>query len=730
MDDRQALQAADDRQGLQALDDDRQGLQAVSDDRQALQAADDDRQALQAADDDRQALQAGDDDRQALQAADAHTRIDPSTLVTVKNFFVSSRSPSLVQLGFFRDDSERLGDQLQLDPANYRYLKIDIPNPPFQIEKYQELVIQTTDIVWKDRETMIANTVEIEPFKGRHETPKIKDLDSSTCRRLASKDVFGPDYVRLIAEDPTILDRQKNLRYSLKKREIIIRACEQEHNAASKVDMSEKRIFDALFYAEGNRVKARHLLKEYVSSKYDSPYRLLTTGKKQTFMTADRFAKQLDPEAAEHARPEAIIIDALLSLAEGYNKEEIGTGHTLPKLPDIVERARLDFALPPSDAQTVVERLLKNRIVTAPIPDLISLEQTETRSFLRQIDGVPFYVEIQSVIRASKQYPDGEIADVLNLETGELQAMKITKVAGSELRKGYPGDGYLGKEFAILPIAPTTRRNYWLYKIAELERDGEAPDCDPGDAPATSALAGASSSAPSTCPDVGLMSFIKAEKTILAFATNVHERPKKDDNKAKIVELAIAKAAKILRRPGFVLDEQQKTAIRANFAYPLSVVTGPPGSGKTTITALTNWIASKVWPDAEQPILGVAYAGRAASVLQNAATLPDAPFTAMTIHRALGIGREADGLAAIRGRKGIDAPALIIDECSMLPVDLLAAVIENNNAEHIVLLGDVDQLPPVGAGNPFTDLIAKDRIAITRLEHNHPCLSLSGCLTW
>ena len=76
----------------------------------------------------------------------AHTRTDPSTLVTVKNFFVSSRTPSLVQLGFFRDDSERLGDQLQLDPTNYRYLKIDIPNPPFQIEKYQELVIQTTDI--------------------------------------------------------------------------------------------------------------------------------------------------------------------------------------------------------------------------------------------------------------------------------------------------------------------------------------------------------------------------------------------------------------------------------------------------------------------------------------------------------------------------------------------------------------------------------------------------------
>ena len=42
---------------------------------------------------------------------------------------------------------------------------------------------------------------------------------------------------------------------------------------------SEKRIFDALFYAEGNRVKSRWLLKEYVKLDYDSPYRLLTAGK-------------------------------------------------------------------------------------------------------------------------------------------------------------------------------------------------------------------------------------------------------------------------------------------------------------------------------------------------------------------------------------------------------------------------------------------------------------------
>ena len=630
----------------------------------------------------------------------APIRIDPRTQITVKDFYVKSRTSSLIRLGLGLDPSARVGDQFELDPANYRYLTIEIPDPPFQIEKYQTLIISTTGIVWKDRETLIANAVELEPFKGR-ETPKIKGLDSATCRRLET--VFGSDYVRKIANDPAILKTTKGAdRYSPLKHEIIADACEQEHKAASKVEMSEQRVFDALFYAEGNRVEARRLLKEYGKSKYDSPYRLLAAGQ-QTFLSADRFAKRLDPEAAERHRPEAIIIDALRSLAEGFNREEIGTGHTLPRLPDIIEQARLDFALSIADARGVVERLIKKGVVSAPIPDLTSSEQT-TAPILRQIDGVPFYVEVKSAIRVSEQDPDMKIADVLNLETGKLQLLIINTVLGSELRGKYLRDGYVGKSFAIRP--KPSGRNYKSYEIAELEIDTTAAPCP--------------EPSPTLLADVGLKALISAEKAILSFANNVHERPVSDDGKSKIVEYAIANAAKILGRPGFVLDKQQKAALKAIFTYRLSVVTGPPGSGKTTITALASWIASKIWKHAEQPILGVAFAGRAASTLQNAATLPKLPFNAMTIHRALGIGVAADGLTSLRGKDAVDAPVLIVDECSMIPVNLLASVIEKSDgAEHVVLLGDVDQLPPIGAGNPFADLIAKERVAVTRLKHNH-----------
>ena len=71
-----------------------------------------------------------------------------------------------------------------------------------------------------------------------------------------------------------------------------------------------------------------------------------------------------------------------------------------------------------------------------------------------------------------------------------------------------------------------------------------------------------------------------------------------------------------------------------------------------------------------------------------------------------------------RGRKTIDAPVLVVDESSMIPVDLLAAVVKHNSAEH-TFSRRCGPIAACRAGNPFADLIAKDRIAITRLEHNH-----------
>ena len=175
----------------------------------------------------------------------------------------------------------------------------------------------------------------------------------------------------------------------------------------------------------------------------------------------------------------------------------------------------------------------------------------------------------------------------------------------------------------------------------------------------------------------------------------------------------------MLALPNFVLDAQQALALQRIFENPLSIITGPPGSGKTTIIALASLAAAKFYSSEETPIFGVAFAGRAASMLQDTASTPSLEFQASTIHRALGLDADADGLDNPASTRTIEAPVLIIDECSMINSILLAAVLDKTDAEHVALLGDVDQLPPIGAGAPFADMIANGMVPVTRLERNY-----------
>lgn len=221
---------------------------------------------------------------------------------------------------------------------------------------------------------------------------------------------------------------------------------------------------------------------------------------------------------------------------------------------------------------------------------------------------------------------------------------------------------------------------------------------------------------------IGLTTLIEAEQRIATFTKDAAAIPGTEAPRPEtgtIVEQTIAKAATLLGRPGFVLDEQQSLALRRIFTNRLSIITGPPGSGKTAIAALANLVASKLYPDHPTSIYGVALAGRAASMLHDAASIRSLDFPAATIHRALGLDVDADGLDDPASQRTIDAPVLVIDESSMVNSILLARVLDETSAEHVVLLGDVDQLPPIGGGAPFADMIAAGLAPVTRLERNY-----------
>lgn len=160
--------------------------------------------------------------------------------------------------------------------------------------------------------------------------------------------------------------------------------------------------------------------------------------------------------------------------------------------------------------------------------------------------------------------------------------------------------------------------------------------------------------------------------------------------------------------PGSVhaLAPQQEEAIRTAVGHKVTVLTGGPGTGKTTtMRALLDLLDSK----------GGTYAlasptGRAAKRLAEATGRP-----AKTIHRLLefqpgvGFGRHEDN--------PLPVDMLVIDEASMLDLVLFNSLLKAVNVDsHLLLVGDIDQLPSVGAGDVLRDVIDSGVAAVVRLE--------------
>jgi len=158
-------------------------------------------------------------------------------------------------------------------------------------------------------------------------------------------------------------------------------------------------------------------------------------------------------------------------------------------------------------------------------------------------------------------------------------------------------------------------------------------------------------------------------------------------------------------RAGFDFAPEQTAAIVSALSNKVSVITGGPGTGKTTILrALCEILKAKKC----LPVLA-APTGRAAQRMTESAGVE-----AKTIHRLLGW---EDGHFAKGEYKPLDAKFVIIDEASMLDTHLAAAVAAAvPDGAHLVLVGDIDQLPSVGAGNVLKDVIASQKFSVARLS--------------
>lgn len=161
------------------------------------------------------------------------------------------------------------------------------------------------------------------------------------------------------------------------------------------------------------------------------------------------------------------------------------------------------------------------------------------------------------------------------------------------------------------------------------------------------------------------------------------------------------------RREAISLSDGQREALRQAALSRILIVTGGPGTGKTTLLrSLIGILKAK-----KQSVVLAAPTGRAAKRMMEA-TAEDA----RTLHRLLEFSPKSGGFLRHEGNP-IEADIIIIDECSMVDVTLMHMLMKAVPPEaRLIFVGDVDQLPSVGPGNVLMDLISSNIIPTVWLK--------------
>ena len=160
-------------------------------------------------------------------------------------------------------------------------------------------------------------------------------------------------------------------------------------------------------------------------------------------------------------------------------------------------------------------------------------------------------------------------------------------------------------------------------------------------------------------------------------------------------------------RIGLTLSETQRSAIAASLRHQILVITGGPGTGKTTIVKAI----LELWERLGVRVRLAAPTGRAARRLEESSGR-----MASTLHRLLEYSPK-EGRFLRDLENPLQCDAVVVDEASMVDLDLAAALVAAvPDGARLLLVGDVDQLPSVGAGRVLSDFIESGVVPVVRLD--------------
>ena len=217
---------------------------------------------------------------------------------------------------------------------------------------------------------------------------------------------------------------------------------------------------------------------------------------------------------------------------------------------------------------------------------------------------------------------------------------------------------------------------------------------------------------------VWLVPFYRAERALAGGLRHLLEAPVDRLAGFQAVDWAVA-LDWLRQRTGMALAPEQAAAVRLALTERVAVLTGGPGCGKSyTVRAIVALARAK-----GAKILLAAPTGRAAKRLAELAGLQ-----AATLHRLLQLRPGGD--AAFDRDRPLDADLVVVDETSMLDVLLANKLVKAvPPGAHLLLVGDVDQLPSVGAGEVLRDLLAAERLPRVRLTRVFRQAQQSGVVT-